>query len=206
MSHSILRSHNLTRTIPFSPLPSTLVGLVNFNLLHYILSLLLFSKTHLKKPISRMLKAELQQLCQHFCIPVEGNVLDLRKRLNAYLKAHENDLRNNRNYAALFPQRRGRNRQQASTPSDSDSGQSSESDNNNYPAWNGVIDAEEIIQIAPSIHSPTPEPTLNGAGDEENDNMDLVGYPSLSPEPQHQPRLQAQGHRHQSHSATQSSG
>ena len=170
-----------------------------------------------KNPVSKMLKAELQQLCQHFHIPVEGNVIDLRKRLNTYLKAHEDDLRGNRNFAALYPQRRGRNQPRIPTPSD---GSDSEPDNN-YPAWDGINNAQEINPVPAPHHSPTPEPVLNGVNDEE-DNMDLIHVndandenynmvhdPSPSPEPIQNPELRViamRGPKHRSRSLTQSSG
>ena len=167
------------------------------------------------KPVSRMLKADLQRLCQHFHIPVDGAVVTLRNRLNNYLRLHANDLRNDRHYAALYPQHRGHIRRQATpvnlnaqpepgSPHSVTLG--SESDNNDYPAWNGVVINHEPNLVIPHDPSPTPEPEHANIDDGEVDNdADAVEPNSVfmdnsfsSPEPDPQPRTHATHSRHNS--------
>ena len=120
------------------------------------------------KPVSRMKKAELQRLCQHFNLPVEGNVATLRGRLKTYLRHHQDELKNNRNYEALYPQLRGRrpqalvNHQPHQDPgSPTISTQSSD----DFPGWDGVSELEQDqpddhLDVVRSHFSPTPDPPL----------------------------------------------
>jgi hypothetical protein len=121
------------------------------------------------KPVSKMKKVDLQRLCQHFQIPAEGNVETLRNRLKTYLRHHEDDLKENEAYAALYPPKRGRQPRAGVNPivpaaNDNPSRSPSQQPSNHsgFSAWNGVegpIVAELNIQENfPNIHQPPPSP------------------------------------------------
>lgn len=58
-----------------------------------------------------MNKRELIDLCDRFDQPNHGLVIDLRTRLNRYLRDHRDELQNNPQFARLYPHPRGRRAQ-----------------------------------------------------------------------------------------------
>lgn len=116
------------------------------------------------KPASKMKKVELQRLCQHFRIPAEGTVETLRNRLKTYLRHHENDLKDNEAYTALYPPKRGRQPRAGNptvpAPNNNNPPRSPSQESSNdsgFSDWNGVVGPiiAELNILQPST-SPAP--------------------------------------------------
>lgn len=68
------------------------------------------------KTVSAMNKQELIELCNRFDLPNEGLVINLRTRLRAYLQDHQEELRENPQFARLYPRQRGQRPQESPPP------------------------------------------------------------------------------------------